>query len=256
MFAKRIQLTIPTPCQQRWQDMKLAGSGRFCDSCQKTVVDFAAMTDQQIGAYFSNKPQHVCGRFTVSQLNRDVVIAKNAPNSAMKQRWLGLMTAGLLTWSTAQGQSPQLPDNSVLVSARIIPESPTTINLIEQHVTSTSEDSTWVITGQVIAENDKIALPGAHVIIKGTSRGAKADSNGVFKLNIPQDQIDTLTITVGSIGFLTQEIEVNVTHNIPLVVSLVEDSAALDQVVFVGQVVVPRKPSLFKKLKNRFKAGH
>ena len=256
MSAKRIQLTVPAPCQQRWHDMQPVESGRFCASCQKTVVDFATMTDQQIGAYFSNKPQHVCGRFTASQLNRDVALAQTSPDSVLKQRWLGLMAAVLLGWSTTQGQSTPLPDNNVLISGRAAPELSATVDRNEQPVTPTLDDSTWVITGQVLAKNDKAPLPGVNIIIKGTQRGTTTDASGSFKLNISHYQSDSLTITIGYIGFLTQEIEINASHKTSLIISLVEDSAALEQVVFLGQVVVSRKPSLFKKLRNRFKAGH
>ena len=168
MPNKRIEIAIPEPCQQRWQDMKPENAGRFCDSCQKTVVDFTAMTDQQIGAYFSNQPKNVCGRFAASQLNRDVALAQNASNSAIKQRWLGLMAAGLLSWSFAQGQSAQLPDQNVLISERIISELPARGDRTEQRETTTAKDSTWVIEGKVIAETDKAPLPGAIVVLNAT----------------------------------------------------------------------------------------
>jgi hypothetical protein len=193
MPKKRIELAIPAPCQQRWQDMKQENAGRFCDSCQKTVVDFTAMTDQQIGAYLSNQPKNVCGRFAASQLNRDVVLLQNTSTSALKQRWLGLMAAGLLSWSSAQGQSTQLPDQNVLISERVTPELPAKGDRNAQQETTTAKDSTWVIEGKVIAETDKAPLPGATVVRNATQQTIMADAMDSFKLTLPYDQSKNLT---------------------------------------------------------------
>jgi len=51
--------------------------GRFCDSCQKKVVDFSDMSDREIAAFFK-KPStgSVCGRFMTDQLDRHIEIPK------------------------------------------------------------------------------------------------------------------------------------------------------------------------------------
>lgn len=255
MPNKRIELAIPVPCQQRWQSMKPKESGRFCDSCQKTVVDFTAMTDQQIGAYFSNQPKNVCGRFTAGQLNRDVVLAQNISNSGLKQRWLGLMTAGLLSWSSAPGQSTQVPEQNVLIRERVTPELPAQNEPREQYETTAAKDSTWVIEGKVIAEADKAPLPGATIVLNETQQTIMADANGLFKLTLPSDQNNKLMLRVSSIGYVTQEITVNSAQKLSLAISLAEDSVALGQVVVVGTVCAS-KPSFFKRLKNRLRASH
>ncbi|GAB4041808.1 carboxypeptidase-like regulatory domain-containing protein [Spirosoma jeollabukense] len=249
MPNKRIELAIAAPCQQRWQGMKPKESGRFCDSCQKTVVDFTAMTDQQIGAYFSDQPKNVCGRFTAGQLNRDVVLAQNTSNSGLKQRWLGLMTAGLLSWSSAPGQTTQLPEQNVLISERVTPELPAQDGRIEQHETTAAKDSLWVIEGKVIAETDKAALPGVHIIVKGTQQGTTTNENGIFKLALPSPN-NQLILRIVWIGFLSQEIEISPAQKSPLLISLADDTTLL------GEVVCTQKPTFFQRLKNRLRASH
>ena len=81
-----------------------------------------------------------------------------------------------------------------------------------------------------------------------------ADANGLFKLTLPYDQRNKLTLRVGSIGYVTQELAICTTTKLPLVISLAEDSAALGQVVLTGEVVCVRKPNFFQRLKNRFRA--
>lgn len=71
MKAKSIQYTIENPCDESWNDMTPETDGRFCDSCEKSVVDFTQMSDFSIVNYLENhKHEKVCGRFTKPQLDR------------------------------------------------------------------------------------------------------------------------------------------------------------------------------------------
>ncbi|HMG68752.1 MAG TPA: T9SS type A sorting domain-containing protein [Chitinophagaceae bacterium] len=76
-MSKKMQLHIPTPCHENWENMALVEKGRFCSSCQKKVVDFSSMSDREVAMYFK-KPStgSVCGRFMEDQLNRDVEIER------------------------------------------------------------------------------------------------------------------------------------------------------------------------------------
>lgn len=69
---KQLILKISTPCAEAWDDMNPASNGRFCDHCQKTVVDFSTMLDYEIHGYFKKRNDSVCGRFLDTQLNRKV----------------------------------------------------------------------------------------------------------------------------------------------------------------------------------------
>jgi len=62
-------ISIPEPCNQSWQQMTAVDSGRHCESCCKTVVDFTRMTDAAIINYLATK-SNTCGRFTSDQLPR------------------------------------------------------------------------------------------------------------------------------------------------------------------------------------------
>jgi hypothetical protein len=73
---KKIQLSIPEPCHENWEAMTPGEKGRFCGSCQKTVVDFSGMSDRQIAEFFKKPAGSVCGRFYNDQLDRDISIPK------------------------------------------------------------------------------------------------------------------------------------------------------------------------------------
>ncbi|UOQ67944.1 SusC/RagA family TonB-linked outer membrane protein [Hymenobacter volaticus] len=72
-------------------------------------------------------------------------------------------------------------------------------------------------------------IPGVSVVIKGTTTGTATDAKGVFRLNVPNGNE---TLVFSSIGFKKQEIRVDGRTSLDIV--LVDDAAALDEVVVVG----------------------
>lgn len=73
---KKIQLSIPKPCHENWNTMTPEDKGRFCGSCQKTVVDFSTISDRQVAEFFKKPAGSVCGRFHADQLDREIVIPR------------------------------------------------------------------------------------------------------------------------------------------------------------------------------------
>jgi len=83
--------------------MQPGAEGRFCGSCQKTVVDFTMMSDQELLAWFARDRGNVCGRMTEDQLNRDLVPAR-LPKKKVWAVWWQFLVAGLLVSSEASSQ--------------------------------------------------------------------------------------------------------------------------------------------------------
>lgn len=46
--------------------------GRFCVSCQKSVIDFSRMNDRELIAFFNRPAGSMCGRFLPAQLDRAI----------------------------------------------------------------------------------------------------------------------------------------------------------------------------------------
>jgi len=76
LLMKKIHLSIPKPCHENWDAMTSTEKGKFCSSCQKTVIDFTNMSDRQLAEFFKKPPSSVCGRVYDDQLNRDIVIPR------------------------------------------------------------------------------------------------------------------------------------------------------------------------------------
>jgi hypothetical protein len=66
-----IKYTIPQPCHEDWNKMTLTTQGAFCNSCQKNVIDFTALSDAEILNFLKNNlHKETCGRIEVKQLER------------------------------------------------------------------------------------------------------------------------------------------------------------------------------------------
>lgn len=62
------------------------------------------------------------------------------------------------------------------------------------------------ITGTITSADDQMGIPGATVIVKGTSVGTAADIDGNFKLTIPSD---AKTLVFSFVGMQPQEVQIN-----------------------------------------------
>lgn len=63
-----MNFTIPKPCHENWETMLPEQKGRFCEVCQKSVLDFTKITDQRILENLNQSK--VCGKITLKQLDR------------------------------------------------------------------------------------------------------------------------------------------------------------------------------------------
>ncbi len=83
------------------------------------------------------------------------------------------------------------------------------------------------ITGTVI-DADGIPLPGATVVIKGTSKGTQTDFDGNFVIDANAEDV----LEISYVGFKTQEVVVG--DQTSLNISLEQDIDALNEVVVIG----------------------
>jgi len=88
------------------------------------------------------------------------------------------------------------------------------------------QQNTRVISGTV---SDKSGpLPGASVVLKGTTQGTMADADGNFTIKVP----DNAVLVFSFLGYTTQEIKVS--NNSVINVTLAETTQTIDEVVVVG----------------------
>ncbi|UOQ55023.1 SusC/RagA family TonB-linked outer membrane protein [Hymenobacter cellulosivorans] len=84
------------------------------------------------------------------------------------------------------------------------------------------------VSGQVVDQSGN-GLPGATVIVKGTTTGVSTNSDGTFTLSVPEGGG---TLIISSVGYLNQEQVIGTESK--FTVRLAEDTKQLSEVVVVG----------------------
>ena len=101
--------------------------------------------------------------------------------------------------------------------------------IIRKKAISQKEKKSKTITGKVSDEQGNV-LPGVSVIIKGISLGTATNSDGEYRLEIPE--INDPVLIFSFVGMRTQEVIVGSKTRVD--VQLVEDSKTLEGVVVTG----------------------
>ncbi len=91
------KITIPEPCRQNWDTMLPNDTGRYCSSCEKSVIDFTSKTDEEIQQFIiNNLNQSLCGRFKNTQIQRIIIDLPQNIFSIKMPLWMRFLVACLL----------------------------------------------------------------------------------------------------------------------------------------------------------------
>ena len=85
------------------------------------------------------------------------------------------------------------------------------------------------ITGKIISSSDSMGLPGANVLVKGTTTGSSTHMNGSYSILVPNDKA---VLVFNYVGFASKEITVG--NNTVINVSLSPSTGNLEEVVVIG----------------------
>jgi hypothetical protein len=254
-MGKNVQLRIDNPCSESWDHMRPDHQGRFCSSCEKTVVDFTGMSDQEVISWIAKQKGNICGRFQGEQLNRDLVAppanlagqAKMA--SARKNGRLGIwryLLTGLLLSSDASSVSAQSKPASPPVSQY---DSTRDNNVITQGLFAIrrpalpENDLPEILRGRLVDANGHPVLYAS--IMTRPAHGYASDSTGYFA--IPRNSLsDEQTLTISSVGYQTLVIDAVKMwkHDGEKIIPLKMQETLMGDVIVAGKVAVTRiKPS-------------
>jgi hypothetical protein len=172
---KKFSLAVSEPCHENWEAMTSAGKGRHCASCQKTVVDFTAMTDSQVASFFKQSPQNVCGRFYNNQLNREIMAP---PRSLpLPRQLLQLSLPALLLMSSCEQEKVVTMGDTVTVNEDPIKFAVPTMGMVMQNIDTTdtvvsfsepiTRQCSSVIVGDVELKPDHNDSDTANIVTKG-----------------------------------------------------------------------------------------
>lgn len=208
--------------------MDAAKQGKFCNACQKTVIDFTLMSDNELAAFFKKSDENVCGRFANEQLNTDLQIpAKKIP--WLKYFFQITIPAFLLSFK-ASAQTNTLKGKVAYVE-----------NKKPSKNAEVKSDTGRIVIGRAIDDNGN-PVRFASVRIKETRNGTATDSAGHFKITLPASH-SVLVFT--AVGFDAQELDFKNITSREITLKLWE--GALGEVI----VIAPkRKASLIEPSKS------
>jgi hypothetical protein len=193
-----LSLSIPTPCQEKWDNFTAVSNGRFCDSCSKVVIDFTKMNDQEILDFLKSKPTHACGRFRPNQLKiysqtQTPIVKVNPGLALLKASLLSVLMMLISKPSSAQTMGTKLQTEMVQ-------------HPVSHFDTQTMTGEERVIKGVVKSKEDGYPLPGVNIVLKGSQTGTVTNADGEFEFPEKLKEGDVLIFTF--IGLVPEEYRV------------------------------------------------
>jgi hypothetical protein len=241
-MKKNLNLFVPQPCAEKWENFTPTSNGGFCSSCYKTVVDFTKMGDDEIIDFLTGKQDHTCGRFRPEQLKiyrRTTPVKINPGLMLLKAGLISLLLVLISKQTSAQTIAPKTQTETVEELKR--PP--------EKKVVPGTER---ILKGLVLSQEDGLPLQGANIVLKGSSIGTMADAEGRFEF--PQKVKQGEVLVFSYIGFDTQEFTVPEKTDSPLEIRLSGDYVIMGELM-AGQVYAAEQSGfrrLWTKVKNKF----
>lgn len=241
-MLKSVQLQIPKTCHENWNNMTPVEQGRFCGACQKTVVDFSAMSEEELLDHvFKVAGQQTCGRFSNHQLNADIKVKENKRQILWAYVWNLLFASLLTTESYARGESSIMKKPDVHFSDRS--SGIDAVAVTKQDTVPNNK----LVQGFIIQSKTNKPVPYAYVMIKGSSKGVVCDKKGEFRMMIESN--NTVTLEVSCVGYKSQTLAINESSPVQNI-SVLMDEAITE---LMGDFVVVNHYTFKQKVKKFFK---
>ena len=229
------KIEIINQCNQDWNQMKDFNQNKFCDKCEKEVVDFTDLTRQQIIKRI-NSPKGVCAKIKKSQL--DLSSKKISKNNYFNKAAFFIGLGTLIGFN-----EPVLANKS-------------------EHKTEIREKSEWRsifpkkkindsirIVGNVIG-SDSLPLPGTNVIYKGSQIATLTDFDGNFEIKIPLEKLSEENyLTFSFIGFKSKEYKFSKADT-RMEIELTVDAEMEEEVIVLGGISY--RQNIFNRIGNFF----
>jgi len=164
-MKKSITIKIPEPCHEDWAQMTPTEKGKFCGVCTKEVFDFTKSTDEELIKRL-DAGKSLCGRFSKSQLDREVKMERKSKNNLLPYAASLLLPLSILGTSEMNAQGGPIVHENAFVSLGIGG------NPVKSIVT---------ITG-FITDINNIPINNAEVFVLETGKSVRTAPDGSYKL--------------------------------------------------------------------------
>lgn len=193
-----IQISIPEPCHENWQNMTPTDQGRYCNACAKVVVDFSMMSDAEVLNYFSAlRDEKVCGRAMPAQLNRAISMPKE-PKKRLFWYW-NYIVMFFMFFSKSNYLKAQTKGEVVTVPIK----QPCTKTVGMMIPIRQVKQVDHILTGQ-ITDSKGAPIPFASIMIRNSKHGVSADEKGAFKITVLSGDY----LKISAAGYQSKDIQV------------------------------------------------
>lgn len=241
------KLSIPDPCDENWNKMTPTQKGKFCGSCQKEVTDFSKMNKEEIRNFFIEKAgESTCGRFENRQLKEFNLSNSEQTKLIYKPWWIAAATLFLFANQGYSQGEPYVVHKKMEVKRIPVATEATRDDKTDKGEESINTDSLVYISGQVLDFNGDTVM-FATVKIKDTNIGCVTDFDGNFKLLIPKNFQDTMTLQIRFVGYKSIDLSYSDLKQSRNVGIIKFDEA---DVMIMGYFIIEEEPSLPEKTKN------
>lgn len=177
-------IRITESCSEKLENMTDVEAGKFCELCNKTVIDFSAYTNSEIKDFFHEKRgQNVCGIFFKTEQKKVFTSQLNSKNITSRNTTFVKVAASLALSGSIFNL---LPAQSLKISQKEIVKK--TELTKEENKETTKENGDFIISGKLLsADKNKPILGEVSFLTTKKIYTAKTDSNGNYKLVIPKD---------------------------------------------------------------------
>lgn len=234
----KFKLEISNPCSENWNQMPQSERGRFCDKCQKNVIDFTNSNDLELYNLILNDDK-ICGKITQEQLNKVIEINKRKRQFKNSSLILGLTSL----FATTQPIFSQNKQTS-------------TFQTDEKNEANKTLTKNILIKGTVI-DSSKTPIPEVAVMIENTTIKTFTDFDGNYSIEVPESMIKPdLHLIFSMVGYFSQKklIKRNLTE---INILLKEDKSQEELIVVIGGIhakeIKHKRKNFFSRIGNLFK---
>lgn len=220
-------LEIKRPCAENYKDFTPTKNGGFCNSCHKEVIDFTKMKPKAIAHYFkTHTKENTCGKFTTHQLQN--TYTTTTTRNKYLSFFTGIGMSVMAFFSILSSEAQTLKDSKK-----------TTKNNTE--IETLKHKNNITVKGTVL-DQDGIPLPGANIILEGTTVGTQTNFDGYFEFPKQLKKGDVLVVSY--VGFNSQKIVIEdkkSTLEIALKINMKYDSCIIMGDVAVKEIFKSKK---------------
>lgn len=218
-MTNKIKISIPEPCHENWLEMSPTEKGKFCGSCQKKVIDFTKSSDREIIFAFK-KEQKLCGRFRISQLDREMIIPKEK-----KSIWIVAATS-LIAFLGLGNQTAKAQDNIKIEQTEN-----------KQINDSKSSNKKLKIYTGIVYDEQNFPLPSVNVNNKRKNSTTYTNFDGTFSIMAKKGDVLTFTF----LDYDQVKFKVMDETNIQIILKSKDNSNITDVVVGYPSIIKPAK---------------